>query len=305
MSGATFVRFYAGDWRCGTIGMGCEEEGFFIRVCAFIYDTGQRLPTTDDSRAAKLMRMHPNAYRKLLRRLVASGHIVERNGVWTVPRADDELEKATVQKREKDGSLGADTDRPAMPHTLVDTPLVSGGVSGGVFSEKPNVFYARLKNQEPVANREEKSPLPPNGGSDGQVRCATEAQGAHRARAPAAPPPAVERRSPVVPVADWSTAFASTGGVHSSVSLVDDRLVLVNGVRAFWLEQFGGDVRRLDLALIQARGEIQPRSRAHSLQAQVERCLARLAADRVDRDKRYAKAAASNASKIPTHRGVF
>ncbi len=54
MSGARFVRFYPSDWRSGCIGMSFEQEGFYVRVCAFIYEADRRLPL-DDSLAAKLL----------------------------------------------------------------------------------------------------------------------------------------------------------------------------------------------------------------------------------------------------------
>lgn len=68
------------------------------------------------------------------------------------------------------------------------------------------------------------------------------------------------------------------------------RLVLFNGCRQFWLERFDGDARRLDLALAQAAGYIQPNDRLRPLEAQVGAQLARIAGDRHDKDRRYASA---------------
>jgi len=67
---------------------------------------------------------------------------------------------------------------------------------------------------------------------------------------------------------------------------------LDDGNRAFWLDLFEGDADRLDLALIEAAGAIQPNSR-QLLALQVGRSLSRIVADRKDRDRRYAKAASS------------
>jgi hypothetical protein len=53
-----------------------------------------------------------------------------------------------------------------------------------------------------------------------------------------------------------------------------------------------GSETDLDLALIQAAGEVQPRG-SHPLVVQVERSLARIARDRRDRDRRYRDARAS------------
>lgn len=70
------------------------------------------------------------------------------------------------------------------------------------------------------------------------------------------------------------------------------RIVLRNGLRAFWLERFDGDAERLELGLITAAAYVQPNS-IRPLEAQVSAQLARQVADRRDRDRRYAAAAAS------------
>lgn len=101
--------------------------------------------------------------------------------------------------------------------------------------------------------------------------------------------------SHVKPVANWSQAFAQPGDSHG-VELANGRLTLVNGTRTEWLERFDGDAKALDLALIEAAGEIQPNSRSHSLKAQVLRALARKVRDRLDRDRRYAAAASAKAA---------
>ena len=58
--GARFVRFYPSDWRSGCLGLSLEQEGLYVRVCAFIYETNRRLPL-DDCAAAKFMGAHTNA----------------------------------------------------------------------------------------------------------------------------------------------------------------------------------------------------------------------------------------------------
>ena len=77
------------------------------------------------------------------------------------------------------------------------------------------------------------------------------------------------------------------------VQLVHGRITLDAGNRAFWLDAFGGDGQRLDLALIQAAAYVQPNS-SRALAAQVGAQLARSAAEKRDRDKRYRDAAATN-----------
>jgi hypothetical protein len=60
-----------------------------------------------------------------------------------------------------------------------------------------------------------------------------------------------------------------------SVSFENGKLKLLNGERTRWLTEFGGDERRLDLALIQIAPYLQPNTR-RPLLAQVESQLARL-----------------------------
>ena len=87
-----------------------------------------------------------------------------------------------------------------------------------------------------------------------------------------------------------------------AMAMVDGRIELSQRTREFWLgaDCFAGDAAALDLALIQAAGQVQVHSRAHTLEVQVSRSLARIAADRRDRDRRYREAAARNAATPTT-----
>lgn len=153
MSGARFVRFYPSDWRSGCIGLTLEQEGFYIRICAFIYDTDQRLPVGDDSMAAKLMGLHTNAYRKIRDQLVALGKLVERAGYWTVPRADRELAAATSnQARAQERQADQNTGRETRQDTLGDTHPNSPQETPQVFSENTNKINGHLKSQEPIVS---------------------------------------------------------------------------------------------------------------------------------------------------------
>ena len=73
------------------------------------------------------------------------------------------------------------------------------------------------------------------------------------------------------------------------------RVNLVNGVRAEWLERFGNDETRLNMALISTTGNLKLNSPL-PIEAQVEASLARMAGDKLDRDKRYAKAVVDSKS---------
>jgi hypothetical protein len=76
------------------------------------------------------------------------------------------------------------------------------------------------------------------------------------------------------------------------VTFEKGELQLFNGVRQFWLNEFG-DEHALNLALKQAAGYVQPNS-MRPLEAQVSSQLARMARDKRDKDTRYAKAVKDN-----------
>lgn len=74
------------------------------------------------------------------------------------------------------------------------------------------------------------------------------------------------------------------------------RLVLTDKFRNDWIERFGGDVVRFELALVQAQGYVQPNNRTKTLDVQLSAQLARIASEKLDRDSRYAKASEQKAA---------
>ena len=145
MSGTRFVRFYPSDWRSGCIGLTLEQEGLYVRVCAFIYESNRRLPF-DDSHAAKVMGCHTNAYRKVRDQLVAIGKLVEREDGYSVPRAEKELAAAANAQGEKarqaDQASGRDTGKDTVGDTRQDTPTDTPIE----FSENANEINGPLKS---------------------------------------------------------------------------------------------------------------------------------------------------------------
>jgi len=260
MSGATYVRFYASDWRSGCIGLSLEQEGLYIRICAYIYETGRRLPL-NDSAAAKFLGIHTNAYRPVLKALVGLGLVHQCDDGWTVRRAERELAFAQGAKADVGGTRSADgtarqdrraevaADAATLPDTVgvspPDTPIDTPLVSGGVFSENVNKINGPIKSQEPEP----------------------------------------EKKNPHTPLAGGFDEFRLEG----------NQLIVPQSRIEFWLKQF--DRESLDLALIEAKNTQQPNSRAHSVHAQVERKLAVIARDKRDRDRRYAEAVAKSKPK--------
>jgi uncharacterized protein YdaU (DUF1376 family) len=177
MGAISYVRFYATDWRSGCIGLTMEQEGFYIRMCAFVFETGRRLPL-NDSIAAKIMGVHTNAYRKVLKQLIEIGKVKKYADGYAVDRAEKEHVAAaggravSVQEREADGQTDQDTGWETRPDTLadtphntpIDTPLDTPLESWGVCSEKANKNNTSFREPEPVANNHKKdTPKSPSG----------------------------------------------------------------------------------------------------------------------------------------------
>ncbi len=87
----------------------------------------------------------------------------------------------------------------------------------------------------------------------------------------------------------WREAFNPSALHSEDIVLKDGKPFLTNGTRSLWLERFDNDEKRLDMALIQISGFIQPNSN-RPLPVQVESQLARFLNEEMGRDKRYRKA---------------
>ncbi len=87
--------------------------------------------------------------------------------------------------------------------------------------------------------------------------------------------------------------FLRTDPYTNSIQYRDDKIYLLNGTRQKWLEEFGGSDRRLDLALTEIVGYIQPNS-SRPIRAQVESKLAEKVGKKIDQDERYDAAVKRN-----------
>lgn len=90
--GLTFARFFPSDWRTGCLALNLEEEGLYIRVCMFHYDTGKALPD-DYSKCSQLLRVHPNKLRKVMDSLIEKGKIIRAQGILFNERVQEEIDK--------------------------------------------------------------------------------------------------------------------------------------------------------------------------------------------------------------------
>jgi uncharacterized protein YdaU (DUF1376 family) len=88
----TYARFFPSDWRSGCFCLNLEEEGLYIRFCAYMYDTGMALPD-DERTTSRLLNVHPLQYRKVMASLIMKGKIVRAQGYLINERAQDELDR--------------------------------------------------------------------------------------------------------------------------------------------------------------------------------------------------------------------
>lgn len=167
MTGARFVRFFPSDWRSGCIGLTLEQEGLYIRVCAYLFETGRRLPS-DDPTAAKFLGVHTNAYRKVRDQLAALGKLQMHHDGWTVRRAEHELAAAVKARnaekddRAADQGTGRDTGADTLAVTPHVTPHDTPHDTMGVCSENANEINGRNRAlARTIARREDSPPSGP------------------------------------------------------------------------------------------------------------------------------------------------
>lgn len=91
MSGLTFAKFFPGDWRGGTVyQLTVDEEGMFIRSCAYMWDTGECIPG-DDKFASRLLNVQIQKYQKLMGALIEKGKMTRGQGVIFNERVLEEI----------------------------------------------------------------------------------------------------------------------------------------------------------------------------------------------------------------------
>lgn len=91
MTGLTFSKFYPGDWRGGTLfQLTVEEEGMYIRSCAYMWDTGECIPG-DDRHASRLLNVQIQRYQKLMGALIEKGKMTRGQGVIFNERVLEEI----------------------------------------------------------------------------------------------------------------------------------------------------------------------------------------------------------------------
>jgi uncharacterized protein YdaU (DUF1376 family) len=94
--GMTFTKFFPSDWRTGCLVLNLEEEGLYIRLCMFHYDTGKALPD-DYPKAANLLNVHVNKFRKVMDSLISKGKVIRAQGILFNERVQEEIDKYRME----------------------------------------------------------------------------------------------------------------------------------------------------------------------------------------------------------------
>jgi uncharacterized protein YdaU (DUF1376 family) len=80
--GMTYAPFYPSDWRSGCLILNLEEEGLYVRIIAYMYDTGRAIPA-NHYEGARLLNVHYNKYVKVVSSLIEKGKIIKAQN-WLI-----------------------------------------------------------------------------------------------------------------------------------------------------------------------------------------------------------------------------
>ena len=287
-----FTKFNFQDFMSGVRGMKADEIGIYTLLIAAQYVRMSRLPD-DDSWIALHIGVDIRIWKRIKKKLIGLGKIFcDGKSIWnsrtereiTTFCAGQKARRDTATEREAKKRLSAEIDEidddKDGPYPAAKPQLSrSYRVANDDLSEKPNEnneietglgpTRARSRSNIEEIEREEERIKQKNDLAEREK---------NKAEMAAALAPDLDRQ-------DVSRDDAS------------GELKLHNGVRSFWLEQFDQDERELTLGLKQAANYVQPNS-YKPLQAQVEAQLAKQVRDRMDQDKRYAKAAKVNSERV-------
>lgn len=263
-------------------GMPHDAERLYFRMILKMYSREGGLPDDDDENARMFGYRDVRTFKHLKAQLVARRVVEIVDGHIVNTRVADEVEdiksrKAAAAKSGRIGGRSKGDRREIEGRSAGDRPEIGGRSTPDVES----ILYTTSNKNNDLAQA---SPSPSPSPKEKPLL------------SPQAP--RVEKPVGRPGAAFWSKALIPPEpDEHRSAEMTDDgRIVLFNGERAEWLKKFGS-AERLDLALDQAAGWIQPNG-SRPLLAQIRAQLARSLAEKIDRDKRAEKAAK------PDHAGM-
>jgi uncharacterized protein YdaU (DUF1376 family) len=267
-----YMKLFTSDYRDGTYSLSFELQGFYMRILTLLAD-GEAVPS-DARRLGVMMQCDPRTAGRLTKGLIHVEKLFEQDGLLKNPRIErDKSAELRGDFGETSAELQPDIDEKS--GETFQKPESNQDPHEPYYGES----HFHCQNQSPVDNQPTFLPRTGEKGVRGDG------------------------------FSYWSKAInGEQEPEHKTVTLEGDRIVLHNGTRAKWLAKFGGDEARLDLALDQAIGWIQPNS-PRPLEAQVSSQLAKTLGDKLDRDGRYERTAksapAAGAPKVSNARAIL
>lgn len=149
-SGVTYAQFYPSDWRSGCLDLNLEEEGLYIRCCAWMYDTGQPIPG-DDSHAARLLRVNVLKYVKVMGSLVDKGKMIRAQGVLINERVFREIDKFRTNRAAREAAARRrEANRKTLERQISET--VKGGILRRQPETTPHLTHPQTPHLTPGVN---------------------------------------------------------------------------------------------------------------------------------------------------------
>lgn len=246
------------DWLEGTRNLTPEQRGVYFDCLCLIYEFERPLKD-DDKWMSHQLHISPRLWRSIRDALVAAGKLVVVDGGLTNVRANFEIDSRLSQRRVKAESA------VKRERTKRET---SEKRNENNETEAQEHHYARLDEMQEARVQTVEVETPPT---------------------PSATGTAIATRS-------WDDDVAAHQ--HKTITIENGRPILHNGTHAYWLEMFGDDEKRLELALVDAMGSVQKNSRQDPA-IQISRRLAQIAGQKHDQDQRYQSAVKSKPQYRP------
>lgn len=253
------------DYCEATAGMPHDAERLYFRMILKMLSREGGLPD-DDAENARIFGYDPRIYRRLKVKLLQwPKAIYLQDGLLKNERVENDIQAAKDRRNEK-----AENGR-------------KGGLAKAKVGRKSETSSAEVREKSSHISHTTNSEI-------NEIGVASPSPSPTPKETPFSP-------SNVVAVGSWANGFAEK---DDRCAWIDGRIVLGGKLKTEWLAEFGGDEAGLSLALKQAAGYVQPNNRCKPLEAQVSAQLARLVADRRDKDRRYAAAVAQKATTKPS-----
>lgn len=300
----TWIKLDIADFKRGIKDLDYEIRGFYITILVEMYDSKGKLPN-DALLLARRLGTTARVIRRVLALLLTEGKIYVSGDWLRNQRCDEEREKLIAEycRRHQAAVEREQKKRLAKQAEPQSENEVSAKFAGSFAETSPKL--SGMSDVQTSAIRENFLELDGNSSTkttnDQPELWSDRAQSSdHKPGGESRSKKKEEEKNkkeivdlePVSGREFWAKALAPPGGAPSdhNVKFENGKLELLNGFRAEWLERFGGDEERLDLAVTTAAAYVQPFG-FKSLDVQVSAQLARHLADKRDKDERYANAA--------------